>query len=106
MHARQDDRIAGCAFQRFVGQIHHVVHAETGRQSPEPHRREVPIGIATRALEEVELALHPGNECRAKLGEQGGILANGRGQSGFKSTGFIGHDSQHMCDAVKFRFRC
>lgn len=87
----QDNRIAGGAFQRNVGKIGDALNAEAGGEALESERGEMPVGVAPRASQQVDLARGAFDKRPAQFGNKGRIAANCGGQRRVQCSGFISH---------------
>jgi len=76
----EHDRVARCAFQRLVGKRHHIGHTKTRAEALEAERGHDPVGVATRAGQQIDLPLGTLNESAAQIRDQCEIGANRRGK--------------------------
>lgn len=78
----------------FIRQHNQVAGMKARRQPFQAHGCNIPIGIAARPFQQVDLARQTVNKCTAQLRQQSGIFACSSRQSGIKSAVFIQHRQQ------------
>lgn len=76
---------------RLFGQQNQAIGVETCGKSPEAHRRNVPIAIASGPAEQVHLTLGTLDECTTQFADEIGIMPCCGSQIGIKGSTFVGH---------------
>ncbi len=90
--------------KRDFGRLKQVFGMEAGRKTLQPHRRDMPIAIAARALQQIELARRAFKKCGPQLAQQSGIIASSRREGRIKSTVVKRHKRRDKRDRVKAGF--
>ncbi len=83
--------VARCPGQRLVGERDQARGAEAGGDALEAGAGDQPIGVATRAAEQVELAGGALDEGGFELGHQRAVIADGGGERGAEGSGIVDH---------------
>ena len=86
-------RLTRGGVERDFGGLEQVFSVEAGRKALQPHRRDMPVAIAARALEQIELARGAIEEGGTQLAQQHGIIARRCCQSRIKGIVIDRHDS-------------
>ena len=86
-----DGGLSRGGFQRFLGQNDQRFGMKAGGKPLEAHGRDLPVAVAARTAQQVDLPRQAFREGRTQLREQLGIVARGGGQRGIKGTCFIRH---------------
>jgi len=79
LQAAQDYRVTRRAVERQFGQVCQGFGMKACRQSLEPHRRHLPVAVATRAAEQIDLARETVDKCPAQFSHQLRIVAGSSG---------------------------
>ena len=91
LQAAHDSGIAWRGLKRFLGEIAERFGVKTCRKPLQPQGRELPIAIAARAPEQIDLTRDAFKEGPAQLGKQLRIVARRRCECRVQSSGFVGH---------------
>ena len=86
------DRFPRCAVHRFFGQPDQLKRVETGTQAAQPPGRHVPIGIAARPFQQIDLFGQTVQKTCAKLRPQRRVIPCRRRQRLIEFTCFLGHE--------------
>ena len=86
LEAAHDHRIARRGIERQFGKVGQRFGMKAGRQSLEPHCRHLPIAVAARTAEQIDLAREAFNKSAAQFRQQLRIIAGSRRQSRVKSS--------------------
>jgi len=76
---------------RFLGKAEQGFGMEAGGKTLQPHRRDFPVRVATRAFQQIDLPGHAIHVGIAQLGEELGIATSGGVECRFERTCFVGH---------------
>lgn len=104
LHSSNDAGFARRRFQCFVSQGDQRLGVKTDSQAFKPHRRDLPIAIATGAAQQVDLSGQTVDERRAKLRKERRVFTCRRREGGIESTSFIGHGASTYRNEVKAGF--
>lgn len=80
--------------QRNFGGLKQVFGMKTGGKPLEPHGRDMPIAIATRALQQIKLARGAVEECAAQFVQQRSVIASRSRKGGIKGSVVKGHGGE------------
>jgi hypothetical protein len=87
----QDSRVARRGGENFIDDFVESFGVEAGGKAFEAQRSELPIAVATRAPEQIDLSGDTLVKCVAQLCQQLGIIPCGSGEGRVESTGFESH---------------
>jgi len=87
----QRHRIAGRGLQGLVRQFDQLIGMEARRQPFQPHRRDLPVAIATRTVEQVDLAIYTFDERQPQFLKKRKVIASGGSERCIEITGKISH---------------
>lgn len=76
----QHHRIARSAIERAIGQIGYPLDAETGGKAAESQCGDMPVGVAARPVQQVDMMGGAFDERPAQFCDQGRVAAHGGGQ--------------------------
>ena len=91
LQTAHDHRVPRRSVERQFGKVCQGFGMEAGGQPLEPHRGHLPVAIATRAAQQIDLARETVDECTAQFRQQLRIIPGGSRQSRVQSTRFISH---------------
>ena len=91
LQAADDAGLARSAVERFFGQQDQLFGVKAGGQAFEPHRRDLPVAVAARAPQQIDLPRQTLDKSEPQLGKQRRILARSGGESGVEGSSFIDH---------------
>ncbi len=102
LDAPHDPGFSGRGHCRFFCKSHQSFDAKAGCQTLETPRRQLPVGVAAGAAQQVGLPIRTFEECAAQIRNEGNIITYGRGQRRFQCSGVIRHTARIRAGLLSF----
>lgn len=101
MQPSQNRWVAGHRFERRFGKREQAVGMEAGGKTLQPHRGHLPIAVASRPAQKVDLPLRTLDECCAQLADQLRVMPGSSGEICVERTTFVGHPGTLEAKALR-----
>lgn len=100
-----DSGLAWRRIKRFLGQRDERIGMKTRRKPLQAHRRHLPVAVAARASQQIDLTCQTLDKRLTKFGKKGRIFARSSGESRVQSSSFIGHSATLSRKSVKLALK-